>query len=161
VQHDERRRSSRFLCGKNHKNSLFIEPIKLNFMVAGQNRWFIYFFGYFSLIMLQLIYVSLAFYNANMKAKYAIKGLLRIHAVQQTRKISCLALHKTTEKMRLMQIEFMQNVHKHQFYAVTHKKLAIKQSSRGYYKRRKRSIIKMARHRKTSPIAICIQSRIL
>jgi hypothetical protein len=50
-----------------------------------------------------------------MKAKYAIKGLLRIHAVQQTREmfLGC------TEKMCLMQIEFMQFVHKHQFYAVT------------------------------------------
>jgi hypothetical protein len=54
-----------------------------------------------------------------MKAKYAIKGLLRIHAVQQTRKMFSIVAQTKRKIVRLMQIGFMQFVHKHQFYAVT------------------------------------------
>lgn len=60
-----------------------------------------------------------------MKAKYAIKDLLRIHAVRkQTRKMfPSLLLHKKAASIGFqecfMQIEFMQFAHKHQFCSVT------------------------------------------
>lgn len=66
--------------------------------------------------MLQLIYVSLGMgsFNANMKAKYAIKAFKNSRC--STNKENISLLHK---KLYLMQIGFMQFVHKHQFYAVT------------------------------------------
>ena len=86
--------------------------------------------------MLQLICVfflsrELAFYNANMKAKYAIKGLLRIHAVRgkQTRKMFSVRRRGgggggrgKTVALWIMQIGFMEFVHKHQFNAVANEK---------------------------------------
>lgn len=101
------RRSADQCCCSNAENIIKITYLlsQLNWVLWSRGKYLLSTYLLSLFIMLQLIYVfSLwsGLFHANMKAKYAIKGLLRIHAVKQTRKFFSLA-----RKKYLMQIGFM------------------------------------------------------